>query len=89
MRRGRYAPSATLNLGLSAWRCASPKGKVWRLARHQTQRAIQGEPAAVTPTANRNSYRVARLVGRLPRVADYARNPGLGNATLSELLLLE
>ena len=35
-------------------------------------------PAAVTPTAKRNSYRVARLVGRLPRVADYARNPGLG-----------
>ena len=32
----------------------------------------------VTPTANRNSYRVARLVDRLPRVADYARNPGLG-----------
>ena len=33
----------------------------------------------VTPTANRNSYRVARLVGRLPRVACFARNPGLGN----------
>ena len=32
----------------------------------------------VTPTANRNSYRVARLVGCLPRVADFARNPGLG-----------
>ena len=32
----------------------------------------------VTPTAKRNSYRVARLVGRLPRVADFARNPGLG-----------
>ena len=32
----------------------------------------------VTPTANRNSYRVARLVGRLPRVACFARNPGLG-----------
>ena len=31
------------------------------------------------PTANRNSYRVAILVGRLPRVADYARNPGLWN----------
>ena len=33
----------------------------------------------VTPTAKRNSYRVATLVGRLPRVASFARNPGLGN----------
>ena len=33
----------------------------------------------VTPTAKRNSYRVARLVGQLPRVACFARNPGLGN----------
>ena len=33
----------------------------------------------VTPTANRNSYRVAILVGRLPRVACFARNPGLRN----------
>ena len=32
----------------------------------------------VTPTAKRNSYRVAILVGRLPRVACFARNPGLG-----------
>ena len=32
----------------------------------------------VTPTANRNSYRVARLVGWIPRVACFARNPGLG-----------
>ena len=32
----------------------------------------------VTPTAKRNSYRVAILVGRLPRVASFARNPGLG-----------
>ena len=78
MRRGRYAPPATLNRGSLVWRCASRKDKVWRLARHQTQRAIQGAAAAVTPTAKRNSYRVARLVGRLPRVADYARNPGLG-----------
>ena len=35
-------------------------------------------PWLLTPTAKRNSYRVARIVGRLPRVADYARNPGLG-----------
>ena len=32
----------------------------------------------VTPTANRNSYRVARVVVQLPRVACFARNPGLG-----------
>ena len=37
MRRGRYAPPATLNLGLSAWRYASRKDKVWRLARHNHQ----------------------------------------------------
>ena len=33
---------------------------------------------SITPTANRNSYRVAILVGRIPRVACFARNPGLG-----------
>ena len=33
----------------------------------------------ITPAANRNSYRVAMLVGQLPRVAVFARNPGLGN----------
>ena len=37
MRRRRYAPSATLNRVLSAWRCASRKDKVWRLARHNHQ----------------------------------------------------
>ena len=37
MRRGRYAPPATLNLGLSAWRSASRKDKEWRLARHNHQ----------------------------------------------------
>ena len=37
MRRGRYASLATLNCVLSAWRCASRKGKVWRLARHNHQ----------------------------------------------------
>ena len=37
MRRGRYAPPATLNRVLSAWRCALRKGKVWRLARHNHQ----------------------------------------------------
>ena len=37
MRRGRYAPSATLNRVLSAWRYVSRKDKVWRLARHNHQ----------------------------------------------------
>ena len=34
---------------------------------------------SITPTAKRNSYRVAILVGQLPRVAGHARNPGLCN----------
>ena len=37
MRRRRYAPPATLNLGLSAWRYVSRKDKVRRLARHNHQ----------------------------------------------------
>ena len=40
---------------------------------------IKESTLQVTPTAKCNSYRVAILVGRLPRVADYARDPGLGN----------
>ena len=39
---------------------------------------IKENTLQVTPSAKRNSYRVAILVGRLPRVADFARNPGLG-----------
>ena len=39
---------------------------------------IKEHTLQVTPTAKRNSYRVAILVGRLPRVACFARNPGLG-----------
>ena len=39
---------------------------------------IKENTLQVTPTAKRNSVRVARLVGRLPRVASFARNPGLG-----------
>ena len=38
---------------------------------------IKENTLQVTPTAKRNSYRVAILVGRLPRVASFARNPGL------------
>ena len=40
---------------------------------------IKEHTLQVTPTAKRNSYRVAILVGHLPRVACFARNPGLGN----------
>ena len=40
---------------------------------------IKENTLQVTPTAKRNSYRVAILVGRLPRVACFARNPGLRN----------
>ena len=39
---------------------------------------IKENTLQVTPSAKRNSYRVAILVGRLPRVASFARNPGLG-----------
>ena len=39
---------------------------------------IKESTLQVTPTAKCNSYRVAILVGRLPRVASFARNPGLG-----------
>ena len=57
-----------------------------RLAEGVTRSRIMGRNGlteiirlSLTPTAKRNSYRVAILVGRLPRVACFARNPGLGN----------
>ena len=46
--------------------------------RHLHIQGIWAYTLQVTPTAKRNSYRVAILVGRLPRVACFARNPGLG-----------
>ena len=65
-------------------RYATRKGKVLRLAVGVILNLIITiDPflliilMRVTPTANRNSYRVARLVGQLPRVACFARNPGL------------
>ena len=36
-------------------------------------------PGAVTPAAKRNTYSVAIMVVLAPRVAVFARNPGLGN----------
>ena len=37
------------------------------------------QPGAVTPAAKRNTYSVAIMVVLAPRVAVFARNPGLGN----------
>ena len=63
-------------------------GKVMelRLAKGVTRSRIMGRNGlaeiirlSLTPTAKRNSYRVAILVGALPRVAGHARNPGLCN----------
>ena len=57
-----------------------------RLAEGVTRSRIMGRNGlakitrlSLTPTAKRNSYRVAILVGALPRVAGCARNPGLCN----------
>ena len=57
-----------------------------RLAEGVTRSRIMGRNGlaeiirlSLTPTAKRNSYRVAILVGALPRVAGHARNPGLFN----------
>ena len=75
----------TLNQRSPAQRSATRKGKVLCLAvgviislmvfPYTFQPIIL---LRITPTANRNSYRVALLVGQLPRVAVFARNPGLG-----------
>ena len=57
-----------------------------RLAEGVTRSRIMGRNGlaeitrlSITPTAKRNSYRVAILVETLPRVAGHARNPGLCN----------
>ena len=75
-----------LNRRSPARRYASRKGKVLRLAKGVTRSRIMGRNGlaeiirlSLTPTAKRNSYRVAILVGQLPRVAGHARNPGLCN----------
>ena len=75
----------TLNQRSPAQRSATRKGKVLCLAvgviislmvfPYTFQPIILLQ---ITPAANRNSYRVAMLVGQLPRVAVFARNPGLG-----------
>ena len=54
MRRGRYAPSATLNLGLSAWRYASRKGNGVALSRRRYRsRNISGTAANNTIINNK------------------------------------
>ena len=75
----------TLNQRSPAQRSATRKGKVLCLAvgviislmvfPYSFQPIIL---LRITPAANRNSYRVAMLVGQLPWVAVFARNPGLG-----------
>ena len=75
----------TLNQRSPAQRSATRKGKVLCLAvgviislmvfPYTFQPIILLQ---ITPAANRNSYRVAMLVGQLARVAVFARNPGLG-----------
>ena len=69
-----------MHVGAGYRRGAVRRGKIkcgdWRGIK--LKEPFKGQLLRITPTAKRNSYRVARLVGRLPRVADYARNPGLG-----------
>ena len=63
-------------LGTDIIRCSNSVGVAISEALTTARRASIS--IEVTPTANRNTYSVARLVGLLPRVADFARNPGLG-----------
>lgn len=54
MRRGRYASPATLNLGLSAWRCASRNGNGVALSRRRYRsRTISGIAANNTTINNK------------------------------------
>ena len=63
-------------LGIYIIRCSNSVGVAISEALTTARRASIS--IEVTPTANRNTYSVARLVGLLPRVPDFARNPGLG-----------
>ena len=62
-------------LGIYIIRCSNSVGVAISEALTTARRASIS--IAVTPTANRNTYSVATLVGQLPRVACFARNPGL------------
>ena len=71
-------------LGIYIIRCSNSVGVA--VSRRRYHNAIPSLPISrgiiqlsITPTAKRNSYRVAILVGTLPRVAGHARNPGLCN----------
>ena len=71
-------------LGIYIIRCSNSDGVA--VSRRRYHNAIPSLPISrgiiqlsITPTAKRNSYRVAILVGALPRVAGHARNPGLCN----------
>ena len=80
----RVEGRSTSTLGIYIIRCSNSVG-VAISRRRYTQSYISTYTflaiilLQVTPTAKRNSYRVAILVGALPRVAGCARNPGLCN----------
>ena len=80
----RVEGRSTSTLGIYIIRCSNSDGVA--VSRRRYHNAIPSLPISrgiiqlsITPTAKRNSYRVAILVGALPRVAGHARNPGLCN----------
>ena len=74
-----------LNRRSPSWRSAPRKGKVLRLAEGVTRSRTMGRNGlveiiqlSITPTAKRNSYRVANIVGAGTQGRGAARlNPGL------------
>ena len=80
----RVEGRSTSTLGIYIIRCSNSDGvAVSRRRYHNANPSLsicRGIiQLSITPTAKRNSYRVAILVGALPRVAGHARNPGLCN----------
>ena len=80
----RVEGRSTSTLGIYIIKCSNSDGVA--VSRRRYHNAIPSLPISrgiiqlsITPTAKRNSYRVAILVGQLPRVAGHARNPGLCN----------
>ena len=80
----RVEGRSTSTLGIYIIRCSNSDGvAVSRRRYHNANPSLsicrEIIQLSITPTAKRNSYRVAILVGQLPRVAGHARNPGLCN----------
>ena len=80
----RVEGRSTSTLGIYIIRCSNSDGvAVSRRRYHNANPSLsicrEINQLSITPTAKRNSYRVAILVGQLPRVAGHARNPGLCN----------